>query len=572
MKKFIAYILFLLLHSCSEFKSEDEKVIHLADSYYGHYINTNPEYALIQGISSELIFQFNPNSLEDFKRNEFFEDSLYTELLAVDKTQIEDKVNTITYSILKEQLERTADLRICKTYLWNVSHRYGLHHRFLKLAEQQPLETHLQRNAALKRWATFPDYIQNELNNLKTGISEGYTMPKEVVRAVIVQINRILDYDLDDSPFVKPVLKTGDKIFIQDWKQLVEQKVLPALSLYRNFLSDTYYKEARTDISMLELPNGEECYNAYLRLNIGPNVSGAEIYELGQQLVSSNVSAIKALGSELYGTDQFPEIIQHLRNDSLNFFHSKNELMTCVDSVLLYSKEECTSYFANLPTKDILIDEYKPYENGAGEMDPATGNLQAYIRINTGYQLESTKTDCERLIFHEAYPGHHLQIGIEQAQIKMHPISKIISFESYTEGWAIYAEQLAEEMGLYSSEAATIERRSEIGRFMVIDAGIHLHGWTREQVVDYCAEIGLDRKVGLGMYYRSAVWPGQLVAYNYGGEEIKSLRKLAEEQLGDRFDIAEFHTKVLENGSVPLDILRDNIVEWIALDVNSQGD
>ncbi|WP_340111132.1 DUF885 domain-containing protein [Maribellus mangrovi] len=543
--------------------TEDEKVIQLADSYYAHYINTHPEYAVIHDLFPEQKFCFNSNKLEDIKEKELFEDSLYNELLSVNMKRIEEKTDVITYSILKEQLARAGELRICKTYLWDVSYKDGFHIRLLRLAEQQPLETRLQRQAALKRWRTFPDYVQTEIMNLKVGILEGYTMPKEIVRAVIVQINRILDYKLKDSPFVKPVLKNGDKTFIQDWKELIDQEVLPALRLYQDFLKNTYLNEARTNVSLLELPNGEECYNAYLRLYIGPNVTGTEIYELGQKLVSENIAAIETLGSELYGTNQFSEIIKHTLNDSVNLFQNKKELMNDVDSVLFKAKEKCQLYFADVPNEDILIDEYENYENGAGEMDPATNDRPAYFRINNDYQLESTKADCERMIFHEAYPGHHLQSEIERGLNKMHSISKIISFDSYSEGWAIYAEQLAEEMGLYSSNAATIERRSDIGRFMVIDVGIHLFGWTKEQVIEYCSEIGLDRKVGLGMYYRSAVWPAQFIAYNYGGEEIKSLRKMAEEKLGDKFNIIAFHTAVLENGSIPLNVLRNNIEEWI---------
>jgi uncharacterized protein (DUF885 family) len=176
---------------------------------------------------------------------------------------------------------------------------------------------------------------------------------------------------------------------------------------------------------------------------------------------------------------------------------------------------------------------------------------------------QQRKGGNEITTYHETYPGHHLQIGIQNDIEGLHPISRLIRFASFSEGWARYSEQLAEEMGLYESKAALIERNAWPSRGMVVDPGVHLKGWTKDQAITFIMEAGWSESVALNVYYRILVWPAQLTSYDAGGEEIKALRRLAEDRLKQDFDIKEFHTKILENGSIPLIDLRAIIQEWL---------
>ena len=176
--------------------------------------------------------------------------------------------------------------------------------------------------------------------------------------------------------------------------------------------------------------------------------------------------------------------------------------------------------------------------------EAAAGDKPAYFRINLNNPKEQERGYNETLVYHEAYPGHHLQIGIENELTGLHPISEYVFFGSYVEGWARYSEQLAEEMGLYQNKSALIGRRAWPARGMVIDPGIHVKGWSKEQSIDFLKETGFTEAGALSMYHRIVVWPAQLTSYDVGGEEIKALRKLAKDNLGKRFDIKEFHSKI----------------------------
>jgi uncharacterized protein (DUF885 family) len=175
-----------------------------------------------------------------------------------------------------------------------------------------------------------------------------------------------------------------------------------------------------------------------------------------------------------------------------------------------------------------------------------------------------TRSAAETTVFHETYPGHHLQIMIARETSKRHPIVQLIGNSAYVEGWARYAEALAEELGLYSSDLARIQRRLWPARGMVADPGLHLRGWTVEQTTTFLKAAGrfTDAEID-ALIYRISAWPAQLTAYDTGGIEIKALRRKAEEALGARFDLRAFHQAVLENGAVTLPMLRTIIDRWI---------
>jgi uncharacterized protein (DUF885 family) len=192
------------------------------------------------------------------------------------------------------------------------------------------------------------------------------------------------------------------------------------------------------------------------------------------------------------------------------------------------------------------------------------GSRPATYRINL-YQPERTsRAGAEITAFHETYPGHHLQISAAQELPGAHDVTGLVSSGAFVEGWARYAEALAEEMGLYTDPAARVTRRIWPARGMVVDPGIHVMGWTREQAVRYLMEAGRDRQSSETMVDRIAVLPGQLTAYDTGGLEIFALRERAERELGPAFDVRDFHDAVLGHGTITLPMLREAVDRWIA--------
>jgi uncharacterized protein (DUF885 family) len=535
----------------------------LADRYYQRFLETFPFEAYYSDIPLSKHDGIVSNKLEDIKLWEAFEDSLYSELTKIDESKILKKDEKITYWFMKENLESYIALRICKNYYWDVNHLSGWQVYWTEIAEFQPVGTVELRTQAFQRWNKLPSFITTEILNLKQGISLGYTMPKEIVQVVIDQLQTILDYDIEKSPLMSPAIRDGDKQFYSDWKNLIIETVIPAFSEYQIYLKNEYLKSAREENSILSLPNGSECYQAYLRFRTSTKKTGIEIFELGQQIVSANKKKVIEYGIEIYGTNDFTETINRMKADKNNLFHSSNEILEFTNRKLSNAREMCKNWFEVLPSKDVTIKPYEPHESGIGGYEFALGNKPAYCRINLNNPEQQRKGSNEILIYHETYPGHHLQIGIQNDIEGLHPISRLVLIASFCEGWARYSEQLAEEMGLYESKTALIQRNAGPARGMVVDPGVHLKGWTKDQAITFMMEAGWSESVALNVYHRILVWPAQLTSYDVGGEEIKALRRLAEERLKQDFNIIEFHTKILENGSIPLINLRVIIQEWI---------
>jgi uncharacterized protein (DUF885 family) len=220
-----------------------------------------------------------------------------------------------------------------------------------------------------------------------------------------------------------------------------------------------------------------------------------------------------------------------------------------------------------MPPQDVKVVPFEEHEEGTGmsaHYRPGSADRPGEYRIPLNLPEDQSRGNAEIVAFHEAWPGHHLQVAIAQSVEGLHPVTQIIWFSGPGEGWARYAEGLAEEMNLYSTTSGPITRRAWPARGMVVDPGIHLFGWSRERAIAYLKESGrYPDSIVDQMVDRIAILPGQLTAYDSGGLEIFALRKLAEDAMGDDFDIREFHDRILENGTIPLIQLRSHIEGWI---------
>ncbi|MDP5229704.1 MAG: DUF885 domain-containing protein [Cellulophaga sp.] len=567
MKNYFYFITLIAVLGCSENikkETDEPSIMALADSYYNRLLKTFPEAAYYLDIELLEHNGITSNELASISKWEQYQDSLYGELSKLDPVQITEQADKITYWLVKEDLEANIGLRICKRNLWDVDHLAGWPSRWTRLAAFQPVGTTELRNQAFERWNKLPAFVATEISNLKQGIAEGYTMPKEIVDLVIEQLQVLQDYPIVDSPFMSPAQRDEDPIFKEDWEGLVKQIMLPSLASYQDFLVKEYKPVARAEIALSSLPNGGDCYRAYIKSQTTTNKTADELFQWGQKIVAKNKADVSKLGFEVYKTNDFAEIIQLVLNDPSNTFSSSEEILAFNSKLLLKAKNESEKWFAVLPSSEVTIKPYEEHESGVGSYETATGNKPAYYRINLKNITQQKRSDNEILTFHEAYPGHHLQLGIAKDLKGLHPVSKWIEFGSYVEGWARYSEQLAEEMGLYETKFAQIRRRAYMPRGFVYDPGLHTKNWTKEQVINYIMESGMSADMALTLYQRSIVWPAQLTSYDAGGEEIKALRKLAEEKLGAQFNIKDFHTKILENGSIPLSALRLTIEDWIA--------
>ena len=262
-----------------------------------------------------------------------------------------------------------------------------------------------------------------------------------------------------------------------------------------------------------------------------------------------------------------------LRSDPTLRFKSADEIVASSNAALARARAALPKYFGRLPKNDFIIEPFADHE--APTMPPAMywpgpldGSKPGIYKVNLYKPQESTRFDNEGIAFHEAIPGHHMQVALAIEVPMAHPIAQIVYSTAFVEGWGLYSERLADEMGLYSSATGRMGLlSSEAFRAarMVIDAGIHTKGWTRQQALDYLlAHTVVAPRTAEGEIDRYISWPGQAPSYMLGRLEILRLREQARQALGSRFDIRAFHDRVLENGPVPLWLLRANVERWIA--------
>lgn len=550
----------------AEAPSPADAMNDIADRYYAWTLERLPEQAYFAAIELDRHDGLFDNSLDALSQSQQTEDAFLAELEAIDPEQLVGKPEWIANALLAQQLRSSVASRICRQEFWNISQMGGWHSAYSQIAMLQPVDTPEQREQALARWSNFPAFIDQEIANLRAGVEQGYTVPKTVAGRVIAQMDGLLALSTEDSPFYSPAARADDETFASAMHELVETGIQPALQRARDYLQDEYLPVAREELSITAIPNGLDCYEALLRGYTTLDRSGKEVYELGQQAVAANTAGVIELGRAAYETADFSEILDRAKNDPADKFESAEELLQFSKDMVARAAEEMPNWVGTMPEQAVEVVPFEKHEEGTGRSahyNPGNADRPAEYRIPLATPEDEGRGNAEATAFHEAWPGHHLQVATFQAVEGLHPVTSLIWFSGPGEGWARYSEALSEEMGLYLSTSGPILRRAWPARGMVVDPGIHLFGWTREQASEYMLEAGRFPNAD-EMVDRIAILPGQLTAYDSGGLEILALRRQAEEALGDDFDIREFHDRVLENGTIPLGALRQHIEAWIA--------
>jgi len=577
--KCLAILLFLLAGCSSDTPPETSPpaktpadaiatVNKVADDYYAHVMSTTPETAYFAGVELERHDGLHDNSLAAGAASDAAIDAMLAELRTVDSTALIGDPAWITHAYLLEELEGNVGVRVCRTEVWNVNQMGGWHSGYVQVAQLQPIGTPELREQSLARWSKFESYINNEMGNLGEGIKLGYTAPKAVVQRVVDQVDGVLALETDESPFYSPAARDDDEAFAAATRAIVEDRIVPALTRYREFLAGPYMDRAREELSITANPNGRECYDTSLRSYTTLHRSAKDVFELGKQTVEANKASVIELGKAAYELTDFREILQQAKADPTDRFVDQDELLAFSREMVERAAVEMPNWVGTMPEQPVIVVPFEEHEEGTGRSAhyrPGTDERPGEYRIPLHKPEDQSRGNAESTAFHEAWPGHHLQVAFAKSIEGLHPVTEIIWFSGPGEGWARYSEALAEEMGLYTTTTGPIKRRAWPARGMVADPGIHLFGWTREEAIEFMMEAGrFPDSMGDQMVDRIAVLPGQLTAYDSGGLEILALRRQAEEVLGDDFDIREFHDRILENGTIPLPALRAHVERWLA--------
>lgn len=573
MKAALAASAALLVAACATTSepqgSADAALDALAGRRVALQLSYNPTSAYFLGVPAPDHRRWADRSQAGIAAFQRQSDSILVDLRRIDPERLTTPQRRLIHAAMLESLEAEQQARICRFELWAVNHMGGWHLNPLSnVARDQPVGTADERSDAIARWSALPAFIDQEIANARLGLSQGYSAPKSVVRRVIRQIEGIVSAEPESLPFFAPAVRAQDAEFRQSFRSVLAGPVNAAFRRYLDFLQNEYLPRARDALGVSANPNGTACYSASLRSFTTLSRPPEEVFRLGQQTVAANAARVRELGRAHFGTDDLAVIVPRIAGARDNRFSSEQELIDFSREVVDRARELSRPLFLSMPTQEMRVEPFDAFRRGTGgssyyqpQVDPA---LPAFYRINSETWPTETRGGAEIVAVHEGYPGHHMQ-GSSANMIGTSPITKMTGNSAYTEGWARYSEALAEEAGIYGTPYALMTRRLWPARGMVIDPGLHLMGWTRQQVIDFARQSGrFSGPEGDDLVDRMAVWPGQLTAYDSGGLEIMALRSEAEAALGPRFDLRQFHQRVLENGAVPLMALRANITAWIA--------
>jgi uncharacterized protein (DUF885 family) len=425
-------------------------------------------------------------------------------------------------------------------------------------------------------------YLDAHVGNLRTGLGKQRVASREQVQKVIEELDALIDRPLEELPLLQPAraeladwAETERAAFRDALTAAVHDVVRPALARYRDFLRDELMPAARPQeqAGLSYLPDGRECYQKRVRIQTSLDLDADQLHHLGIEEVERIRRELSALGAKVLGTGDVAEIQKRLRGDPAMHFASAEEVEAKAREALARAKAAIPEWFGIRPRADCQVKvmgmHEAPNSTIAYYRQPSVDHTRpGYYMINTYRPETRPRYEAEALAFHEAIPGHHLQIAVAQELTGVPEFRKHGGVTAFVEGWGLYAERLADEMGLYSSDLDRIGMLSyDAWRAcrLVVDTGMHALGWSRQQAIDYMlANTVLAENNIVNEVDRYLSWPGQALAYKCGQLEILRLREDARRRLGERFDIKRFHDIVLRNGAVALPVLREQVEAWVA--------
>jgi uncharacterized protein (DUF885 family) len=453
----------------------------------------------------------------------------------------------------------------------------GPHTQLANVISMMPTVTEKHFHDIIERMRAIPDYLEQATELLRVGKEEGVTTPRVSIEGLPAQLEAQIA-EAGESVFMLP-FRSGSSVVIQDTLEkltneagnILESQVLPAYETFHDFVRDSYLPSAAESIARKDQPDGEEWYRHLVRVHTSTEMTPEEIHQIGLDEVARIRGQMDAVIAESGFDGTFEAFTAFLRTDPRFYFEDADELLRSYRDIAKRADPQLSKLFGTLPRLPYGVARTPGYEEKTSTTAyyrpgaPEAGR-PGYFFANT-YDLGSRpKWEMEALTLHEAVPGHHLQIALAQ-ELEIHPVHKLSFFTAFTEGWALYAESLGEEMGFYAdiySKFGALSYQMWRSIRLVVDTGIHSFGWSRERAREYFIENSSkathDVDVELDRYI---AWPGQALAYKIGELKIVELRLEAIGRLGEAFDIREFHDRILGHGALPLAVLERLIADWL---------
>jgi uncharacterized protein (DUF885 family) len=485
----------------------------------------------------------------------------------------------LNYDLFRKQLEQDIEGFPYQSYLIPLNQRGGIQ-TASELADQLRFTTVKDYEDWLARLRAFPRRMDQTIALMREGIKQRIVHPRVIMERVPAQIDSQLVSDPAKSPFYKPFTRMPDSIPAADRERLssaareaVSTHIVPAYQRFKDFFVKEYLPGCFDQVGAWQLPRGLEFYAYRARRYTTTDLTPDQIHQKGLAEVARIRAQMEELKTKVGFQGTLREFFEHLRTDPRYYYKSSDELLEAYRAMSKRIDPELVKVFRRLPRMPYGVKpipaNVAPDTTTAYYSRPAADGSRAGNYFVNLYKPETRpKYEMMALSLHEAVPGHHLQIALAQELGELPRFRRFGGYTAFSEGWGLYAESLGEDMGLYDDPYSKFGQLTyEMWRAvrLVVDTGMHTKKWTRQQAIDYFldhapkSELDITNEID-----RYIAWPGQALAYKIGELKIKELRARSARELGDAFDVREFHDVALSAGAVPLDILEQRITRWLA--------
>ena len=563
--------------------SESEKANTLFQAYFDESMQMNPISATYVGIN-KYNDRFSPAiTQQNLDQSLAFEEKYLAKIKGIDASALSGQ-DLLSYEIfLRDRIVAIKGAQFPE-HLMPIHQMGGAHSYFASLGSgesAQPFDTADDYRNFMSRAQGFVTYMDSAIVAMTEGIEKSIVLPKPLIKKVLPQLQVHILEDVTQSVFYAPLEKLKDnanitdadkKSIIKDYIDTIKNIIIPAYSRVHQFMQHNYLPKGRDSVGLNDLPNGKAWYEYRIETNTTLPLTADDIHAFGQQEVARILAEMTRVKETVGFEDDLPAFFEFLRTDDQFFFDSEQALIDGYTQIKEKIDSRLPLLFDVFPKADYEVKAVEAFRAassaGASYQSPAPDGSRPGIFYINAYNLKAQpKYLMETLSIHEAAPGHHFQIAIQQEVESLPDFRKFGGYTVFAEGWALYAESLGKEMGLFTDPYMWYGRLSDEqlrAMRLVVDTGLHAFGWTRQKAIDFMLdnsslapsdiEAEVERYIAIG---------GQAVSYKVGQRHIRMLRNKAQQVLGNKFDVKKFHTQVLIDGALPMPILEAKINRWV---------
>jgi uncharacterized protein (DUF885 family) len=562
-------------------QTNETAIFQLAEDYFEDALVLNPAFATFLGdprYNDRLAIDISPEHLEAVRA---MEERYLEAALAIDPASLADD-DLLTWEVFTrgraealERLEFPFEL-LPLNQMWGMPQVMGM---FGSGQGPQPFNNAEDYRNFIARIADYARWTDHAVMNLRAGMERGVVQPRVVIEKIIPQFDALLAERAEASLFWGPIENMPPEIdgaereaLVEEWHTAVEGTLLPAYAVLRDFLRDEYLPAGRESVGWSGLPGGDAWYAYQVRVQTTTDMTPAEIHRLGLSEVARIRSEMDRIRVEVGFEGDLAAFFEHLKTDPRFFFDSPAEVLDAYRELKVRIDAALPRLFAEFPRADYELREIEAFraESAAGaqyQQPSADGTRPGIFYVNTFNLKAQPRYGTETLSLHEASPGHHFQISIQQELEHLPRLRRFAGETAYIEGWALYAESLGPALGLFTDPYQYYGRLNDEqlrAMRLVVDTGLHAYGWSREQAIDYMLEnSSLAETDVVAEVERYIAWPGQALSYKIGQLTLDRLRQEAEAALGEAFDLKAWHSMILRGGALPMSILEARNRRWI---------